>query len=48
MVYNDRDVHTAKSELIEFWTKCSDAEAPLKAWFSIMRRGNFADFVSRI
>ncbi len=35
----------AKLALIEFWTKYPDAETPLKAWFSIMKRESFADFV---
>ena len=46
MVYNDRMHVIAKPVLIEFWTKYPDAETPLKAWFSMMRRENFSDFVN--
>ena len=36
----------AKRPLIEFWTKYPDAEAPLRAWFSIMGNESFSDFVN--
>jgi mRNA interferase HigB len=35
----------AKPALIEFWAKYPDAETPLKAWFSIMKREKFTGFV---
>jgi len=45
--YIIRNMHViTKRPLIEFWTKYPDSETPLKAWFSIMRKENFSDFVT--